>query len=88
MSTDNPTPVRKRRHIFRWFFLAVQAIFLIWIITGATSAAHSSCNGLSHEACTTAKQVGGGIGVLVIIFVWLAVDVVLALTWLVFGRRR
>jgi hypothetical protein len=25
---------RKKRHVFRWVFLAIQALFLIWIITG------------------------------------------------------
>ncbi len=29
---------RKKRRIFLWFFLAIQVIFLIWIITAASSA--------------------------------------------------
>ena len=31
---------RKRKRIFMWFFLAVQAIFIAWLITGIASAAH------------------------------------------------
>ena len=31
---------RKRKRIFMWFFLAVQAIFIAWLISGITSAAH------------------------------------------------
>ena len=31
---------RKPRRIFMWFFLAVQAIFIAWLITGIASAAH------------------------------------------------
>ena len=31
---------RKPRRIFMWFFLAVQAIFIAWLITGIVSAAH------------------------------------------------
>jgi hypothetical protein len=46
---------RKRRHVFMWVFLAIQALFLIWIITGvashpggptaATQAAQQCANG-------------------------------------------
>jgi hypothetical protein len=31
---------RKRKRIFMWFFLAVQAIFIAWLVTGIVSAAH------------------------------------------------
>ena len=29
---------RKRRRVFIWFFIAVQVIFLVWIIVGVASA--------------------------------------------------
>lgn len=81
-------PPRKRRRVFRWIFLAVQVLFLIWIITGATSASHASCDpNLSQQACTAAKQVGGGIGVFLIIFLWVAVDVILGIGYLIFRKR-
>ena len=35
-----PAKQRKRKRIFMWFFLAVQAIFIAWLITGIASAAH------------------------------------------------
>jgi len=31
---------RKPRRIFMWFFLAVQAIFIAWLVGGIASAAH------------------------------------------------
>lgn len=31
---------RKRKRIFMWTFLAIQAIFIAWLITGIASAAH------------------------------------------------
>jgi hypothetical protein len=33
---------RKRRRVFLWFFLAVQAVFIIWLIAGLHSAEGSS----------------------------------------------
>lgn len=54
-ATPAPRPARKNHHIFMWVFLAIQALFLIWIITGvvshpagpsaATQAAQQCANG-------------------------------------------
>lgn len=86
-TSTNPA-VRKKRRVFRWVFLALQALFLVWIITGGHAAASSHCDpNLSASACTAARQVGGGIGVLVIIFVWLAVDVILGVGYLIFRKK-
>lgn len=64
-ATEQP---RKRRRVFLWVFLAIQVIFLIWVITGfagadntpAASEVASFCGnggwqGLydSHAACMT-----------------------------------
>jgi len=94
--TENTAPVRKRRRIFMWFFLAVQAIFLIWIITGASSSGGStakSCAGQVGQAlqtCQDASHVGTAIGVGLIIGLWVAVDVILGIVFLVVrvSRRR
>lgn len=32
---------RKRRHVFRWVFLAIQVLFLVWVIAGAASTSNS-----------------------------------------------
>lgn len=83
--TETP---RKKRRKFPWVFLAIQLAFLVWIITGITGTAGSSCDpNLSAEACTAAKQVGGGIGVLLIVFLWVAVDVILGIGYLIFRKR-
>lgn len=81
-----PSP-RKRRHFFRWFFLAVQALFLMWIIGGVNSAS-DNCDGevgAALDACRTA--VGAGIGAGLIIGLWVAVDVILGITYLIFRKR-
>ena len=40
VSTPTPAPIaapRKKRHVFLWIFLTVQALFIIWIIAGSAS---------------------------------------------------
>ncbi|MGK5446450.1 hypothetical protein [Streptomyces radiopugnans] len=86
---DAPPPTaRKRRRFFLWFFLAIQVLFLIWVITGAASGdTAAECAGLTGdelELCEDAAGVGTAIGVGVIIFLWAAVDIILALTYLVY----
>lgn len=79
----NPEPKpKKKRRIFRWVFLAIQVLFLIWIITGVNGVA-DDCPPGQEDACA----VGGGIGVIVIIFIWMAVDVILGVGYLIFRKR-
>lgn len=83
------TPDKKKRHIFRWFFLAVQILFLVWIIGGASDAA-DNCDGkigAALDACQAGTAVGAGIGVALIIGLWLAVDAILAVTYLIFRKK-
>jgi hypothetical protein len=96
---------RRKRRIFLWFFLAVQVIFLIWLITGvagtsgsgadahaqAVSYCSRSWQGLynSYADCVTsygntlnaASDTGKGIGAGLIIALWVAVDVILGVTY-------
>lgn len=89
-----PTPPRKRRRVFMWFFLLVQVIFLIWIIAGASSsgsATAKSCAGLTGQAlqtCQDASHVGTGIGIALIIGLWVGVDVILGIIYLVVRLAR
>ncbi len=80
---------RKKRRIFPWIFLAIQVLFLVWIISGASSAA-SNCDGQvgqALESCQAGTAVGAGIGVFLIVFLWVAVDVILGVGYLIFRRR-
>jgi len=107
-----PKPRKKRKRIFMWFFLAVQALFLIWIITGlatvhtapTTSDVANLCgNGqwqglfTSYKDCVVhganglndAGTIGKGIGLALVIGLWVAVDIILGIGRLVvvFSRR-
>jgi hypothetical protein len=83
-------PVKKQRHIFRWVFLAIQVLFLIWIISGVNSAS-DNCDGevgTALDACQAGTAVGAGIGVGIVIFLWVAVDIILGITYLIFRKKR
>lgn len=96
-----------------WSFLIIQALFLLWIITGlatthtgptaadiAAGCDNGAWQGLfqSHADCVVhyghalgeAGNVGKGIGVALIIVLWVAVDVILGVSRLVVvtARRR
>jgi hypothetical protein len=75
-----PTP-RKKRRVFLWFYLALQVIFLIWIIAGA-QANHCNAQGsqLANNACTA----GTGIGIALVIALWVAVDVIVGGTYAIY----
>lgn len=89
--TKDPGAFTKpKRRIFMWSFLAVQALFLLWIIVGAASNAQESTNLTGTEA--DAYAVGTGIGVMLIIGLWMAVDFFMFIGWVVVrlssrGRR-
>lgn len=92
MQLQPPPPPKKRRHVFRWVFLAVQALFLAWTVSGAVSGGGTpkACVGMVGQAlksCQDAGHAGTALGVGLIVVVWAAVDIVLALCWLVFRRR-
>jgi uncharacterized membrane protein YciS (DUF1049 family) len=76
-----PQKPRKRRRIFLWFFLAVQVIFLIWIIAGAQA---NHCNAQGSASANGACSAGTAIGVGLIIGLWVAADVILGISYIIF----
>ena len=54
-----------------------------------SGVASSECTGnLDQQSCDAAKAIGGGIGALLIIFLWVAVDVILGVIWLVTRKKE
>jgi len=73
-----------------WFILVVQVLFLIWIISGANSAA-DNCAGLTGDdltICQAGTAIGASIGIGLIIFLWAIVDVILGVIWLITNRGQ
>jgi hypothetical protein len=74
---------------FTWVILVINALFLIWIISGIAGNS-SNCSGLSGQeldTCQSATAVGTGIGVAIIVVFWALVDVILGVIWLVTRRK-
>lgn len=63
-----------------WVFLIVNALFVFWIIGGVAARPSKDCPP-GDELCVEASDVGTGIGVAVIIFLWFLVFIVLSLIW-------
>jgi cytochrome b len=80
---------------FTYVILAVNALFLIWLITGVGGAAShiQDCSSLAKhakdlcEAGNAGTAVGTGIGAAIIVFFWGFVDVILGVLWLVTNGR-
>lgn len=87
---QNPTPVaveepKKKHRVFLWIFLAIQALFIIWIAVGAGSAPPAEGGGgLSQEEAQEAQDAGTAIGVGLIIALWAAVDIIVGGSYAVY----
>jgi hypothetical protein len=64
-------PPRKKRRIFLWVFMAVQVIFIVWLIDGAATI-HTQ---------TTAGDIGKGVGAALVVMIWVVVDFLLGTTY-------
>lgn len=87
-------PPKKKRRIFRWFFLAVNVVFLLWCIFGGKSGGDSAAKscagqiGQAYQTCLDASHVGTGIGIVLVIILWVVVDIILALIFIVMHLTR
>ncbi len=78
----------QERRVFLWTFLAVQALFLLWILPGSALLAPGDCGTLDAESCEAATAVGTGIGVFMIIVFWMMVDFLLAVGYGIYRLAR
>ncbi|MGW7331001.1 hypothetical protein ACWGIU_20865 [Streptomyces sp. NPDC054840] len=92
--TARPSPRPAKPHrVFFWVFLAVQILFLVWIITAVNEAPDlpDACVGLTGDAlqiCRDGGEVGTAIGVGLLIALWAAVDIILATTYGIYRLSR
>ena len=91
--TDTLEPVapKKRKRVFMWVFLAVQALFLAWIISGLGSSSgtpDADCGTLSTETCNDLESIGTGIGVFMVIVFWMMVDFLLAVGYAIYRLAK
>ena len=90
VADNQPTTPKRKRRIFLWVFLAVQVLFIVWIITGVASGGGNptDCGTLDAETCNAAENVGTGIGVALIVGVWVVVDFLLAVVYGVYRLAK
>jgi len=63
--------------------LVVQVLFIIWIVVGVSGNSSDAidCGTLSQQACNDVRDVGTGIGVFIIVVVWIIVDFLMGLIY-------
>jgi hypothetical protein len=49
---------RKRKRVFMWCFIALQAVFLAWVITGISTANNAPSAAEVHKGCDNGAWVG------------------------------
>ena len=80
MSTpDLPLP-RKKRRVFLWAFLAIQILFIMWLVSAGTTTDHAvtHCTGVD---CKGATEAGPAIGIGLIVVFWMIADVILGVCY-------
>ncbi len=84
------TPPKRRRRIFLWAFMAVQVLFVLWIVTGIASGGGtpSDCAGLDEETCNAAQNIGTGLGVALIVGLWMVVDFLISVIYGVYRLAK
>lgn len=81
-----PKTARKHHRWFLWFFLAVQALFIAWMITGFVGNWGGMTTG--NEASQFGAQVGTTIGAGLMFGLWVGVDVILGIGRLIVLTSR
>jgi hypothetical protein len=87
--SDSHAMPRKKRRVFMWLFITIQALFALWLITGAIAAGNTSgCNGLSAHSCAAAHDTGNVLGIATILVFWCIVDFLTGAMYLVIRLAR
>ena len=100
---EAPAP-RRRRRVFAWVFLAVQALFAVWVIAGIASgggdhgrAAAAWCRAhpsayVSFSECVSlygsGSRAGTAIGAGLVVLAWAVTDVILGISYAVWRLAR
>ncbi len=84
---------RPRWRILTWVILAFNVLMLVWLVAGVGGAVSSSdcaseATKALRRACEAGTGVGATIGAGIIVFFWVAGDLILGVIWLVTSRRR
>lgn len=76
---------------FTWVILAVQVVFVAWLVYGFAQAgkAVNNCDAQTYvQACKDGAGLGTALGVGLVLFLWVMVDIILGVIWLVTKRDK
>jgi hypothetical protein len=71
-----------------WVILAVQVLFVIWIIAGVNGTSDTCPKDQYSDACNAGEAIGAGIGIGIVIFLWALIDVILGVIWMVTNKNK
>jgi hypothetical protein len=81
----------KKLRPLSWVIIAVNILFVVWLIGGLGSAVKDSCAGETGDqltACQAGTAIGAGIGGFMILFLWVMVDIILLVIFLVTKKKN
>jgi hypothetical protein len=81
--------MRKLRPL-SWVILAINILFVWWLFAGLGSAVQESCEGMTGsdlEACQAGTAIGAGLGGILIMTLWVMVDIILLVIFLVTKKK-
>ena len=73
-----------------WIIIIINIFFIYATISGVSETS-KSCNGLTGDdlsICQAGTAIGAGLGVGVILFFWLLIDLILLIIWLVTNKSQ
>ncbi len=79
--TSLPEKPRKKKRIFLWTFLAIQALFIVWIVSAVSADPTADCSGDCEDVAT-------GIAVFFQIGLWFAVNLFLGLGYAIYRLAK
>lgn len=84
-------PIQEKKGLrkFSWFIIFVNVVFLVFVIAGiASDKTGTNCGTLDQETCDAATGIGATIGIGLIFGIWVFVDFILLVLWLVTRPRQ
>ena len=84
-------PIHKPKvRVFTWIILGVNLLVLLLLVLQISNVGRTAnnCGNLPQDTCNAAKNIGTTIGAGLIIGLWVALDVILGVLWLVTRKRQ
>ena len=88
--TNNWRIIMKRLRPLSWVIIIINILFTWWLFGGVCSVVSDSCEGMTGDdlsACQAGTAIGAGIGIFMILVLWVMVDIILLVIFLVTKKK-